>query len=124
MLGPKYGDLTALGNSLGIKNFQAKEEGGKMHYAGTAPYQLQKDLFWDAVKKHTGWEGEVAANIGVEKTDIFGVWEVKAGESLSKIAKSVYDDANQYMKIFEANRDQLKDPNLIHPGQKLVIPKK
>lgn len=124
MLSQKYGDLAALGYSLGFKNFQTKEEGGKVHYSATAPYQLEKDLFWDGIKKHAGWENEVAANITVEKTDIFGVWEVKPGESLSKIAKSVYDDAGKYMKIFEANKDQLKDPNLIHPGQKLVIPNK
>jgi nucleoid-associated protein YgaU len=47
---------------------------------------------------------------------------VKSGESLSKIAKDVYDNAGVYMKIFEANKDQLKDPNVIHPGQKLVLP--
>jgi LysM repeat protein len=124
MISQKYADLAQLGYSLGFKNFQTKEEGGKVHYSATAPYQLQKDLFWDQVKKHAGWEGEVAANITVEKTDIFGIWEVQPGDSLSKIAKSVYDDAGKYMKIFEANKDQLKDPNMIHPGQKLVIPNK
>ena len=49
---------------------------------------------------------------------------MKPGESLSKIAKDVYDDGNKYMKIFEANKDQLKDPNMIKPGQKLVLPNK
>ena len=47
---------------------------------------------------------------------------VKAGDSLSKIAKAEYGDANKWRKIFEANRDQIKDPDLIHPGQKLRIP--
>lgn len=47
---------------------------------------------------------------------------VKAGDSLSKIAKHEYGDANEWRKIFEANRDQIKNPDLIHPGQKLVIP--
>jgi nucleoid-associated protein YgaU len=49
-------------------------------------------------------------------------YEVKAGDSLSKIAKSVYGDANTYMKIFEANKPMLSDPNKIYPGQKLRIP--
>lgn len=52
------------------------------------------------------------------------VYEVKPGDSLSKIAKQYYGDANAYMKIFEANQDQLKNPNMIHPGQKLRIPPK
>jgi nucleoid-associated protein YgaU len=47
---------------------------------------------------------------------------VAAGESLSKIAKKVYGDANQWKKIFEANKDQIKNPDLIHPGQVLKIP--
>lgn len=44
------------------------------------------------------------------------------GDSLSKIAKKFYGDANKYMKIFEANKDQLKDPDKINVGQKLKIP--
>lgn len=60
---------------------------------------------------------------GVESTAEI-VYEVKPGDSLSKIAKQYYDDANAYMKIFEANKDILKNPNMIHPGQKLRIPPK
>ncbi len=52
------------------------------------------------------------------------IYEVKSGDSLSKIAKAEYGNANDYMIIFEANRDILKDPNVIHPGQKLKIPPK
>jgi nucleoid-associated protein YgaU len=50
------------------------------------------------------------------------VYTVVAGDSLSKIAKRVYGDANQWRRIFEANRDQIQNPDLIHPGQKLKIP--
>ena len=50
-------------------------------------------------------------------------WDVvKKGETLSKIAEQYYGDATLYMKIFEANRNILKDPNLIKVGQKLRIP--
>lgn len=49
-------------------------------------------------------------------------YEVKSGDSLSKIAKQVYGDANKYNAIFEANRPMLKDPDEIYPGQKLRIP--
>ena len=47
---------------------------------------------------------------------------VKSGDTLSKIAKEAYGDANAYMKIFEANKPMLKDPNKIYPGQMLRIP--
>ena len=50
------------------------------------------------------------------------IYEVKRGDSLSKIALEYYGHANQYMKIFEANRDILDNPDLIKPGQKLRIP--
>jgi nucleoid-associated protein YgaU len=57
-----------------------------------------------------------------------GAWDatqwhvVVAGDTLSKLAKQYYGDAALYMQIFEANRDQLKDPDLIKVGQKLRIP--
>jgi nucleoid-associated protein YgaU len=51
-------------------------------------------------------------------------YTVKSGDSLSKIAKHEYGDAGQWKRIFEANKDQIKDPDLIHPGQELKIPPK
>jgi nucleoid-associated protein YgaU len=47
---------------------------------------------------------------------------VKAGDTLSKISKEYYGDANDYMKIFNANKDQLTDPDKIKPGQVLRLP--
>ena len=52
------------------------------------------------------------------------IYEVKSGDSLSKIAKKEYGDANAWKKIFEANKDLIKDPDKIFPGQKLKIPPK
>jgi len=49
-------------------------------------------------------------------------YTVKKGDYLSKIAKQVYGDARKYPIIFEANKPMLKDPDLIYPGQVLVIP--
>jgi len=49
-------------------------------------------------------------------------YTVKKGDYLSKIAKEVYGDARKYNIIFEANKPMLKDPDLIYPGQVLVIP--
>lgn len=47
---------------------------------------------------------------------------VKAGDSLSKIAQQFYGDAKRWPEIYEANKNQIKDPNLIYPGQELRIP--
>jgi uncharacterized protein YidB (DUF937 family) len=49
-------------------------------------------------------------------------YTVEAGDSLSKIAKRYYGDAQQWRRIYDANREAVKDPDLIHPGQKLRIP--
>ena len=49
-------------------------------------------------------------------------YTVQSGDTLSKIAREYYGDANAYMRIFEANRPMLKDPDLIYPGQALRIP--
>src|SRR6476619_335318 len=49
-------------------------------------------------------------------------YTVKSGDSLSKIAKHIYGDGNKWQRIYEANRDKIKNPDLIHPGQELTIP--
>ena len=55
--------------------------------------------------------------------EVYETYEVKRGDSLSKIAKHVYGKAGEWRRIFEANTDQIKDPDKIYPGQKLKIPK-
>lgn len=49
-------------------------------------------------------------------------YTVKSGDSLSKIARHLYGDANSWHRIYDANRDKIKNPDLIHPGQVLTIP--
>jgi nucleoid-associated protein YgaU len=56
--------------------------------------------------------------------DETALYEVKAGDNLSQIARHFYGQANQWKAIFEANRDQLSDPDRIKPGQMLQIPPK
>jgi nucleoid-associated protein YgaU len=66
-----------------------------------------------------------APNAGPATTGTAGSdqsYTVVAGDSLSKIAKRFYGDANKWPRIHEANKDQIKNPDLIHPGQKLRIP--
>ena len=49
-------------------------------------------------------------------------YEIKSGDTLSAIAKRYYGSAGKYMRIFEANRNVIEDPNKIYPGQKIRIP--
>lgn len=122
MLKEKYSALLELGKQLDVKNGDVKEEGGKLHVKGTTTYQLDKDLLWDKIKTYSGWEKEIVADIKVEKTDIYGVYTVKSGDTLSKIAKQLFGAANRYMEIFNLNTDILKNPDLIKVGQKLKLP--
>ena len=119
----KYADLTKVANDLGIVNFLMIEEGEKLQLTGTASYQLAKDELWHAIKRHAGWEDDLAADIKVANHDLHGQYTVKGGDSLSKIARYIYGDASAFTKIFEANRDILKTPDVIHPGQVLKIPR-
>jgi nucleoid-associated protein YgaU len=64
-----------------------------------------------------GAAGQPAAATGMD------TYTVKSGDSLSKIAKQFYGDPMQYKKIFEANKDQISNPDLIQPGWVLKIPK-
>ena len=118
----KYNDVLDLEKTLGIKSPEVKEEGGKIKLSGIAEYEFDKNEMWQGIKKHSGWETEVMADFKVEKKDLYGVYTVRSGDTLSKIAKYVYGDANKYPMIFENNKDQLANPDLIKVGQRLKLP--
>ena len=67
---------------------------------------------------------EGGASSTAPAAEVYETYEVKSGDSLSKIAKHYYGSGNAWKTIFDANTDVLKDPNKIFPGQKLKIPKK
>ena len=98
-----------------------EERDGKLFFKGTVQSQDQANKIWDAIKTIPDWKTEVVADIrstgGSDQT-----YTVKSGDTLSKIAKHMLGDANAYPAIFEANRDQLSDPDKIKPGQVLKIP--
>lgn len=119
----KYKDLFQLANTVGLKNPDVKEEGGKLKITGKTEYQLGANQLWDNIKTHPGWENEVVANIQAERTDAFGVYTVASGDTLSKIAKQFLGDAKRYPEIFNANKGTLTDPDKIKVGQTLTIPK-
>ncbi len=124
MLQDKYKTALDLARNLGFAGLDVKEEAGKLRIKGSAPYALDKDLFWDELKTVPTWQTEVEANIGVQKTDVYGYYTVKAGDTLSKLAKAHLGNAKRYMEIFNLNKGILKDPDLIKVGQKLQLPPK
>ena len=122
MLQDKYRPILDLANQLHIRDVNAREANGKLNIKGTAPYQLEKNQLWDKIKSFSGWENEVTADIQVEHNDMFGKYKVQSGDTLSKVAQRVYGDSAKYRKIFDANRDVLKDPDKINVGQELKLP--
>lgn len=63
-----------------------------------------------------------AAAVGASRVSAARKYTVQPGDALSKISKQFYGDANQYMKIFDANKDKLSDPDKIRAGIELSIP--
>jgi LysM repeat protein len=108
-------------------------EGNKLFIKGTAPTQQAKDAIWNQIKLVDPSYSDLTADITVEApqqraaavggpTSSGQTYTVQSGDTLSKISKQFYGSANEYMRIFYANRDQLSDPNNIRTGQQLIIP--
>lgn len=116
----------AISTAKGKFDGSAQEKDGKLYFAGSVKSEDEKNEIWNAIKTIPDWRNEVVADIKVTGTGAAAApaktYTVKSGDTLSKIAKQHLGDANEYMKIFEANRDQLKNPDLIKPGQVLKIP--
>jgi nucleoid-associated protein YgaU len=107
----------------------ADERDGKLYFHGTVGSQSEMNKIWDAIKTVPGWQNEIVADIKTTGTEAGVVpditahtYVVRAGDTLSKIAKQMMGDSGAFMDIFNANRDQLSDPNAIRPGQVLKIP--
>jgi len=107
----------------------AQERDGKLYFTGTTKSTDEVNKIWDAIKTVPDWRTDIVGDITVDPNapkqtpgSGGGTYTVKAGDTLSKIAKEHLGDANAYMKIFDANKDQLNDPDKIKPGQVLKIP--
>jgi len=133
----KYGSVLAEVQKQQVRLSHVHIQDGKLFIQGEAPSEDAKNRVWDQIKRaNPNWQQELTADITVDaNTRTMGAgagsvgnqqaertYTVKSGDSLSKISKELYGNAAEYMKIFEANRDVLTDPNKIQPGQTLRIP--
>lgn len=121
MLRDKYQSLIAMAEGNGVTDLNIQEQDNVLHIHGTAPSEAVKQQLWDEYSRLDPdmRSGDVVMNLEVAAgSEVF--YTVVAGDSLSKIATK-YPGVT-WQKIFEANRDQIKNPDLIHPGQKLRIP--
>jgi len=116
--------LTNLVQQMGLKgeNLNVQVDGDKATLTGKVDSQEVREKLVLLVGNTEGI-GKVDDQLQVTRQEPEAqYYDVKAGDSLSKIAKQFYGDANQYNRIFEANQPMLKDPDKIYPGQKLRIP--
>jgi nucleoid-associated protein YgaU len=132
----KYDPVVRLIHSRGATVRTVEMQGSKLLLRAEAPSEEVKNAIWDEIKRIDPGYGDLTADITVGKGAGAGqggpgaaagapmsTYTVKKGDTLSKISKQFYGDANAYKRIFDANRDQLKDPDKIQPGQELRIPK-
>ena len=132
----KYNHAIQTAKSLHMQG-GAEEREGKLYFNGTVNSVDEKNQIWNALKTVPSWEKEVVADIKVKAAAAAPAapgapaapppaqtitYTVQPGDTLSAIAKKHLGSANDYMEIFNANRDQLSDPDKIKPGQVLKIP--
>ncbi len=116
----------AIETAKGKFDGSAQEKDGKLHFVGSVKTEEEKNELWMAIKTIPEWKNDIVADIKVTGGGAAAksqrTYTVKSGDTLSAIAKQHLGDGNKYMKIYEANRDQLSDPDKIKPGQVLKIP--
>lgn len=112
----------------GIKNITVDFDDGVATICGDCVNQATRDNAVLMVGNIKGVEKVVADDLTFpepkpeEPEEKAEVYEIVSGDTLGGIAKKYYGKASQYMRIFEANRDIISDPNKIYPGQKIRIP--
>jgi nucleoid-associated protein YgaU len=115
----KYSSVIDKGHDVGLRVDNLQMDGDKLYVKGAVPSDYGKNELWDAIKAVDANAADITADIAVQPGQVY---TVESGDSLSKIAKRFYGDANQYQKIFQANSDQLSDPDKIQVGQQLKLP--
>jgi nucleoid-associated protein YgaU len=129
----KYQSVLNFIQSQGVQLQNVNMEGDKLLIRATAPSADLKNKVWDQIKLVDPSYSDLIADIqapaaaaaaaaGGAPTPAARTYTVQPGDSLSKISKEFYGDANKYMKIFDANKDKLTDPDKVKVGTNLIIP--
>jgi len=130
----KYASVLNAADQEQIQFLNLHVQEDKLFIKAIAPSDAAKNKFWDQVKLVNPNQDDITADVSVDTSRAMGAaagggagqgretYTVKGGDTLSKISKQHYGDANEYMRIFYANRDKLKDPDKIQVGQQLTIP--
>jgi nucleoid-associated protein YgaU len=131
----KYQSVLNFIQSQGVQLQNLNMEGDKLLIRASAPSADLKNRVWDQIKlvdpnfsdliadiQAPAAAAAAAAAAGASSTPAARTYTVQPGDNLSKISKQFYGDANKYMKIFEANKDKLTDPDKVKAGMDLLIP--
>src|SRR5271169_5594474 len=128
----KYQSVLNFIQSQGVQLKNLNMEGDKLLIRASAPSADLKNRVWDQIKLVDPSFSDLIADIqapaaaaaagSATSTPAARTYTVQAGDNLSKISKQFYGDANKYMKIFEANKDKLTDPDKVRAGIELIIP--
>jgi nucleoid-associated protein YgaU len=130
----KYQTVLTVIEQQGVRLQNLHLQDNKLFIRGVAPSEDAKNKVWDQIKLIDPNYSDLTADITVEAAQAQAAaagggggqghqtYTVKSGDTLSKISKHFYGDADEYMRIFYANRDKLHDPDKIQVGQQLTIP--
>jgi nucleoid-associated protein YgaU len=123
----KYSNVLDLIARRNVRLDHLHVQGDKLVMQGAAPNEEIKNEVWNAIKAIDPAYSDLSCEISVDSSlpapaPEAKTYTVQAGDSLSKLAQQFYGDASQYKRIFEANQDQLKDPDKIRIGMELKIP--
>ena len=129
LLRDKYAHAIQTAKDLRMQG-SADERDGKLYFHGTVGTEAEANKIWDAIKTVPDWRNDIVGDIKATGVPTAvptsgtseSTYTVKAGDTLSKIAREKLGDANAYMDIFNANKGLLTDPDKIKPGQVLKLP--
>jgi len=129
----KYDPVVRVMHDSSVRVLKVAMQGEKLLLKGEAPSEDVKNRIWDEIKRVDPGCPDLVGDITVAAGPAgqggpagtasapTRTYTVKKGDTLSSISKAFYGEANAYRRIFDANRDQLSDPDRILPGQVLRI---
>jgi LysM repeat protein len=134
----KYRSALEAIQQKGVRLTHLHVQDNKLFIQGAAPSEEVKNEVWNQIKAADSSFSDLTCDLNVDPSiappkaqaaaaaasagSSSRTYTVQAGDTLSKIAKQFYGNASEYNRIFEANRDKLKNPDQIQVGQQLIIP--